>query len=195
MNVIQKIIECRKTIDKTIRDTKGYGYSYVSGSQLLEKIRPKMDELGLFLQVETFNIEWSAYDYKNAKDEAKTDFIVTGEIKYTWINADDLTDKLECCFSLLGQQDDISKAFGSGLTYAERYFILKILQAPTDKDDPDSKNTTSKFSYGNKSSTNKSIDIAKGNCSKCGVPINANVVKLSTQKFGQPLCMNCQKNQ
>ncbi|WP_055068954.1 ERF family protein [Clostridium massiliamazoniense] len=196
MNVIQKIIECRKMIDKTVKDANGYGYTYVSGSQLLEKIRPKMDELGLFLQVETFNVEWSTHDYKNSKDELKTDFIVTGDIGYTWINAEEPNDKLECNFSLLGQQDDISKAFGSGLTYSERYFILKLLQAPTDNDDPDKKDTTNKFSYGNRAPRqSQQVGGAIGKCVECGTSINAAVTTFSNKKFGKPLCIDCQKKQ
>ena len=189
MNVIQKIIECRKTIDKVIKDTQGFGYSYVSGSQLLEKIRPKMDELGLFLKIETTNKEWSTFDYKNSKGEDKTDFVVTADIKYTWINADEPTDILECEFSLLGQQDDISKAFGSGLTYAERYFILKNLQAPTDSDDPDSKDTRGKKSVKSYQNTVNS----NYKCSECNTVINDNVYKFSMQKFGRALCVACQR--
>ena len=40
-------------------------------------------------------------------------------------------------FEYYGQQNDISKAFGSALTYSERYLLLKSLGAPTDEDDPD----------------------------------------------------------
>ena len=189
MNVIQKIIECRKTIDKVIKDTQGFGYSYASGSQLLEKIRPKMDELRLFLKIETINKEWSTFDYKNSKGEDKTDFVVTADIKYTWINADEPADILECEFSLLGQQDDISKAFGSGLTYAERYFILKTLQAPTDSDDPDSRDTRDKKSVKPHQATVNS----NHKCSECNTSINNNIHKFSMQNFERALCINCQR--
>ena len=190
MNVVQKVIECRKIIDKVIKDTKGYKYSYVSGSQLLEKIRPKMDEIGLFLKVDSKNVSWETFDYKNDKGKEKTDFIVSGELTYTWINADEPTDILESKFSLFGQQEDISKAYGSGLTYSERYFILKTLQAPTDSDDPDGKDTTNKNSI----SKNYSKETIGYKCSKCGVSINQNVYKYSIQKNNAALCMTCQKN-
>ena len=193
-NVIQKIIECRKAIDKVVKDTEGFGHNYASGSQLLEKIRPVMDEIGLFLKVETFNKEWTTYDYKNKYGEDKTDFVVTCDIKYTWINADDPNDKLESNFSLLGQQDDISKAFGSGLTYSERYFVLKTLQAPTDSDDPDSKDTKnkSKKTY-NKSTATPSNSNSAHTCSQCNISISENIYKFSNQKHGRGLCMTCQK--
>lgn len=38
---------------------------------------------------------------------------------------------------MVGQQGDASQAFGSGLTYANRYFMLKFFQIATPDDDPD----------------------------------------------------------
>ncbi|MDU5492424.1 MAG: hypothetical protein E6094_05610 [Clostridium perfringens] len=83
MNLWQKLIEVRKEIDNFVRDTKGFGYQYVSGSQVLSKIRPKMDELRVLLKIETDDITWTTFDYKNSKGEDKTDFIVAGKVKYT----------------------------------------------------------------------------------------------------------------
>ncbi|MGL4761102.1 MAG: ERF family protein [Sarcina sp.] len=188
MNVIQKIIECRKAIDKVVKNTKGHGYNYVSGSQLLEKIRPKMDELGLLLSIDTKNVSWETFDYTNAKQEPKTDFIVTGEVVYTWINAEEPSDTLVNKFNVFGQQNDISKAFGSGLTYSERYFILKMLQAPTDSDDPDAQDTTGRKSTKSYSSVEKNYK-----CSTCNAAISENVYKYSIQKRNKALCMECQK--
>lgn len=189
MNLNQKLIEIRKEIDKFVKDTKGFGYSYVSGSQVLEKIRPKMDELKVRLKIETENVIWTTFDYKNSKGEEKTDFIVTGEIIYTWINADNPEEQDINKFNLLGQQDDISKAYGSALTYAERYFILKNLQAPTDNDDPDSKDTTGKKSKYTKQQGNQTAY----QCAECGTGIIQTVANFSIQKYNKPLCFNCQK--
>ena len=189
MNLWQKLIEIRKAIDNFEKDINGYGYSYVSGSQVLSKIRPKMDELGVLLKIETNDTLWSTFDYKNNKGEEKTDFIVSGKVNYTWINADNPEEREECSFDIFGQQDDISKAYGSGLTYSERYFILKTLQAPTDSDDPDSKNTTGKKS-------NKSINQnSNASCSECNINIPINVANFSQKKYGRALCFNCQKKE
>lgn len=186
MNLWQKLIEVRKQIDGFVKDTKGFGYTYVSGSQVLAKIRPKMDELGLILKIETDDMIWSTYDYKNSKGEEKTDFVMSGKVKYTWINAENPEEREECSFDIFGQQDDISKAYGSGLTYSERYFILKSLQAPTDNDDPDKKDTTGNVSRNN-NSTNK-----KYQCSKCGQVIEQAVASFSYKKYGKMLCRKCQ---
>src|SRR5699024_10474530 len=47
--------------------------------------------------------------------------------------------RLEVPFYSVGQQDDVSKAHGTGLTYAERYFLMKFFNIPTDEDDADAK--------------------------------------------------------
>src|SRR5690625_1734139 len=71
--------------------------------------------------------------------EDKTDFVISGDMTYVWQDSANPDDKIEIPWKLYGQQDDISKAFGSGLTYSERYFLLKFFNAPTDDDDPDTR--------------------------------------------------------
>ena len=141
MNVYQKIIEVKKVVKCFLKDaeTSGKGsYTYTSGSQILSAIKEKMEEIGLlFLPVETVHRGWTTFNYKNSYGDDKTDFIVEGELFYEWINADEPTDRQRVSFEYYGQQNDISKAFGSALTYSERYLLLKSLGAPTDEDDPD----------------------------------------------------------
>lgn len=147
MNVYQKINEIKKQVKVLSKDaeTSGQGsYSYVSGSQILAAIKSKMEEIGLlFLPVETESRGWTTFEYTNSKGASKTDFIVEGRITYEWVNADEPNDRQRVNFDYYGQQNDISKAFGSALTYSERYLLLKSLGAPTDEDDPD-KNTEDK---------------------------------------------------
>ena len=141
MNVYQKIIEVKKVVKNFLKDaeTSGKGsYTYTSGSQILSAIKEKMEEIGLlFLPVKTVHRGWTTFNYKNSYGDDKTDFIVEGELFYEWINADEPTDRQRVSFEYYGQQNDISKAFGSALTYSERYLLLKSLGAPTDEDDPD----------------------------------------------------------
>ncbi len=143
MNVFQKIIEVKKVVKTLTKDaeTSGKGaYSYISGTQILSLIKEKMEEIGLlFLPVETENRGWTTFNYKNSYGDDKTDFIVEGKLIYEWINADEPSDRQRVSFEYYGQQNDISKAFGSALTYSERYLLLKSLGAPTDEDDPDKK--------------------------------------------------------
>lgn len=154
MNVFQKINEVKKTVKSFSKDseTSGKGaYTYTSGSQVLSAIKEKMEELGLlFLPVETKHRDWTPYNYTTSANISKTDFIVTGELVYEWIDADNPVDRQRVKFEYYGQQNDISKAFGSALTYSERYLLLKSLGCPTDEDDPDKTNenkTQSKSKY------------------------------------------------
>lgn len=149
LNLYQKLVEVRKSIDFFSKDTQGYGYKYVSGSQVLGKIKQKLDELQILLIPIVLNQKHETFDYKvydkeAKKEREKTDFIVTADMKYVWVNAEKPEEYIEIPWQTMGQQDDISKAFGSGLTYSERYFLLKFFGVPTDEEDPDARDTTGK---------------------------------------------------
>lgn len=158
MNVYQKILEVKKSCDFFSKDasTSGFGaYKYVSGLQILSSIKKKMEEVGLlFVPVTVENRSWSTFDYLNSKGEAKTDFIVEGKVTYRFVDADDPSDYIDVPWEFYGQQNDISKAFGSGLTYTERYMLLKTLGIPTDDEDPDARNDQ-KTKYANPTTPRK----------------------------------------
>jgi|GEM_PF-6654367 len=146
LNLLQKLVEIRKNVTYFKKDTKGYKYEYVSGSQVLSKIKSKMDELGVILQPLVGD------DPKIEKDGV--DWCYTSKMTYIWINADNPEDCLETPWFLCGTQNDPSKAFGSALTYSERYFLLKFFCVPTDDIDPDA-------SQGSKQSHQKPAFIPK----------------------------------
>ena len=140
LNIQQKLVEVRKSIHGFNKDTKGFGFDYVSGSQILRAIKDKMDELGVLLipRVDYDTLHWEKHEYVTKKGEKKLDFIITMKMKYTWVNAEDPEDKIEIDWVCIGQQtDDIAKAVGTAMTYNERYFLLKFLGLPTDEDDAD----------------------------------------------------------
>ena len=140
LNIQQKLVEVRKSIHGFNNDTKGFGFDYVSGSQILRAIKGKMDELGVLLipRVDYDTLHWEKHEYTTKKGEKKLDFIITMKMKYTWVNAEDPEDKIEIDWVCIGQQtDDIAKAVGTAMTYNERYFLLKFLGLPTDEDDAD----------------------------------------------------------
>jgi hypothetical protein len=70
-------------------------------------------------------------------EEIVNEILVTAEMVYEWVNNDDPTDRVEVTWILVGQQSDASQAFGSGLTYAERYFLLKYFNVATSDNDPE----------------------------------------------------------
>lgn len=157
MNLHQKLVEIRKEIDSFTKDTEGFNYSYVSGSQVLSKIQNKMNELGVILYPVMGDVDHSTFDYqqynkKTKKMDDKTDFVISGDMQYVWQNTENPEEKIIIDWKVYGQQDDISKAFGSGLTYSERYFLLKFFNAPTDDDDPDARQGGRKKGTGGKAS-------------------------------------------
>ena len=142
LNLYQKIADVKANIDGFTKDTKSYNYSYVSGSQVLHKIREKMVEHNLLLIPSTSDEQHELV--QNGK--GKPEHVVTMKLNYTWINADNPEEKHEVTFWASGQQDDISKAHGTALTYAERYFLMKFFNLPTDEDDADAKQKKAQYS-------------------------------------------------
>lgn len=138
MNLYQKIVAVRKSVGDFKKDGKSYDYDYVTGNQVLTKIKDKMNDLNLLLIPSALDGEYEPYTYKTKYGE-KTDLIVKGKMTYTWINGDKPEEQMVVPWFYFGQMGEASKAFGSGLTYSERYFLLKSFGIPTDGDDPDAK--------------------------------------------------------
>lgn len=114
--------------------TERFGYNYVSGSQVLEAIRPKMNDLGLLLKPEIIEITNERQDY-NTKTGSKSEILTKVIQCYTWIDTD--SGEREVCQWGANGQNDWEKGLGSALTYGERYFLLKFFHIPTDEDDVD----------------------------------------------------------
>ena len=53
----QKLLKIQKECNYFKKDTKGYNYSFVSGTEILSKIRPMMDDLGLLLSQEALEMK------------------------------------------------------------------------------------------------------------------------------------------
>ncbi|HAR6266302.1 TPA: single-stranded DNA-binding protein [Staphylococcus pseudintermedius] len=144
LNLYQKIADVKANIDGFTKDTKGYNCTYVSGSQVLHRIRSKMIEHNLLLVPKTLEETYSVedvtrYSPKYKKQVTTTEYTVKVKLIYTWINADKPEEQLELPFFAIGQQDDPAKALGTALTYSERYFLMKFFNIPTDEDDADAK--------------------------------------------------------
>ncbi|MBE7356690.1 ERF family protein [Staphylococcus haemolyticus] len=150
LNLFQKIADVKANIDGFTKDAKSYNYSYVSGSQVLHRIRNKMIENNLLLVPKTSEenykqVEVTRFNKKANREITTSEFIVEMKLTYVWINADKPEEQFEVTFYAVGQQDDVSKAHGTALTYAERYFLMKFFNIPTDEDDADAKEKQEKY--------------------------------------------------
>lgn len=142
MNIYQKLIEVRKSVPYLQKENKGYQFNYVSSSQVLAGLKSKMDEMGLLLipSVKNKFVTIDTYDKEDNRGNTKrtVDYFTELELTYTWVNTDNPEEKIECQWYGQGVDTAGEKGVGKALTYAEKYFMLKFFNIPTDKDDPDS---------------------------------------------------------
>lgn len=134
----EKILELKKIVSIMQKNAEGHGYNYVPEEDILLAINDKMIELGLKLTPRFVEgtLHSEVVNYQNSKGQPKTDILVRSEMQFVW--KDIYTKEEEVVnWALLGQQADASQALGSGLTYSNRYFLLKYFNIATSKDDPD----------------------------------------------------------
>ncbi|MBY0597726.1 ERF family protein [Bacillus bingmayongensis] len=140
LNIYQKLVEVKKSVAYLQKKESGQQYKYVSSSQVLAALREKLNELNILLvpRVIGKNVREDTVEYEqNGKPKRTTTYFTELDIEYTWINADKAEETIVCPW--YGQGVDIAgeKGVGKALTYAEKYFMLKFFNIPTDKDDPD----------------------------------------------------------
>ncbi len=140
MTLHEKLLKMQEKLDYMRKDnTKNYQYNYVSGSMILAKMKLLKDEFRLLLYPvinhETSNIERGESVGKTKTGKLLYEYVFTASGFMIW--EDEKGEKLQVPFFFTGSQNDPSKAFGSALTYSERYFLLKFFGIPTDEIDPD----------------------------------------------------------
>jgi len=135
MTLYKKLLEIQKKVNGFKKDKKSFGYDYVSGSKVLEYIKPLMNEYGLILKQEITSIENTRQDYLSAKGAQKNEILSKVMMRFTWIDCE--TEEKDINEFGANGQNDWEKGLGSALTYAERYFLLKFFHIATDEDDID----------------------------------------------------------
>ena len=144
LNIFQKLAYVQRAVDIIQKDKSGYGYKYVSENELLPKINAEIDRLGLTLYpgIVPNTLVVTPYSYekkakKTGEIETVNEFYAQADMVYTWVNNDNPAEQIAVPWAMVGDQADSSQAFGSGLTYSERYFLLKYFHCATTEDDPD----------------------------------------------------------
>src|SRR5699024_12322336 len=92
LNLLQKIADVKANIDGFTDDTKGYNYKYVSGSQILHKIRNKMIENNLLLVSKTSEenyqqVQVTRFNQKDKRAATTSAFVAKMKLTYVWITA------------------------------------------------------------------------------------------------------------
>lgn len=140
LNLYEKLLEIRKTVEVLKKENSGDGikYKYVNEEQILLAIKNKMNELKLLLipSIEKNSLLAKDFGYTNNQGKEKKEVITQAEMTYRWIDIE-TKEELTTNWGLFGQNASASQSFGSGLTYANKYYLLKFFNIATTDDDPD----------------------------------------------------------
>jgi len=147
MNIYQKLAKIRKPVEVLQKNKAGFGYTYVTEDEILAKITGMMDKLGVSLipHIKPSTTRVTPYHYVKTKvlkdgrvlEENVNEILVEAEMEWHWVNNENPEERVVVPWTLVGQQSDASQAFGSGLSYSSRYFMLKFFNISTTEDDPD----------------------------------------------------------
>lgn len=147
INLVQKLAKIRAMSDVVARNKKGFNYTYADVTSILANITAGMKKYGVSLiptvvpgtadvhPVTTTNTKLTKNG--DSYENVVTEMLYTAEMIYRWVNDDDPSDVIDVPWFVTGSQSDPSQAFGSGMTYSLRYFMLQyfqIAQAMSDTD-------------------------------------------------------------
>ena len=97
-----------------------------------------MNEEKLLLVPDVEDAKFSTIIEKtSAKGNPTVDLLTEIFITFKWINAENPEETLTVKWYGQGVDTSGEKGVGKAYTYAEKYFLLKFFNIPTDKDDPD----------------------------------------------------------
>jgi len=150
LNIHQKLLKIADAAGVLRKNKDGFNYKYTTEDEIQAKVTAGMQKYGVMLYPSLVpgTLSVTPYHYEKVKTKRENgksvdvvtpvnEIIVTSEVIYTWVNADTPTDTVECHWAYIGQMEDASQALGAGMTYGNRYFLLKALQLATTEDDPD----------------------------------------------------------
>lgn len=136
MSLNEKLLKIQNSIDKFVKDNQvGEGkqaYKAVSSEQVLDTVRPLLNELKLLLipEVESANVIVGATSSGTAR------YLTELTMTMTWVDVES-GERLPVKWYAQGTDLAGEKGVGKANTYAEKYFLMKFFHVPTPKDDPD----------------------------------------------------------
>ena len=147
LNIYQRLAKIRSSVDILQKDKAGYGYNYLSSEEILPRIKALMEKhkVSLIPSIKSGTLDVIQYHFVETKttksgdafEKHNNEILVHSEMEYTWLCDDNPEDKVVVPWAMVGQQSDASQAFGSGLSYAERYFLIEYFNIATTNDDPE----------------------------------------------------------
>lgn len=138
MNIYEKLLKIKESVDYLQKAKKGQQYDFVSSSQVIAALRAKMNEEKLLLVPDVEDAKFSSIIEKtSSKGNPTVDLLTEIFITFKWVNAENPEETLTIKWYGQGVDTSGEKGVGKAYTYAEKYFLLKFFNIPTDKDDPD----------------------------------------------------------
>lgn len=144
MTLHQKILKIADMAGVLQKSKSGYSYKYVPEEDIQAKVTAGLQKYGVMLYNSivpgTLNvtpITYEKYDVKIKGTKPVNEVVVSADMTYTWVNVDNPMDRVETTWAFVGQMEDAAQAMGAGLTYANRYYLMKQLQLATTESDPD----------------------------------------------------------
>lgn len=144
LNLYQKLACIRKLVDIVKRDKAAFKYKYSDINEILAKVKGGMEKYGVSLipeiQPGTSSVAVNTFVQKKADASGQTyevathEYLVNAEMHFVWINNDNPEEQIVVPWYVVGSQADPSQAFGSGVTYCTRYFLLSYFQIAQDND-------------------------------------------------------------
>lgn len=144
LNLHEKILKIADMAGVLQKTASGYSYRYVPEEDIQAKVTAGLQKYGIMLyntvvpgSLKVFPYTYEKYDAKIKGVKPCNEIIVSGDMTYTWVNVDNPDEKVETTWAFVGQMEDAAQAMGAGLTYANRYYLMKQLQLATTESDLD----------------------------------------------------------
>lgn len=183
-------------IEKTGENTF-HGYSYVTSSDVLERVNDALTSVGLITAVTPTLLDLREVQTAKGNIDKHATISVT-------ISIIDVETGESVQISGIGSgQDSGDKAIMKAETAAIKYAYMLSFCIATG-DDPEADNNTDLNTQTTpapkvstvrpKAKTSQTIVSDDLHCTDCGCTISSKVSSFSKQRYHMPLCMNCQKN-
>lgn len=165
LNIYQKMLKAQsmiETVAKNIEIDAGKQRSYkaVNERDVLDAVKKAEQECGIY----SFPYSREIYETKETKNQYGTvSFWMRFKVVYRFVNVDDTNDYIDIT-SYGDGVDSLDKAPGKGMTYADKYALMKAYKISTG-DDADKEASTEQTEV--KEQHHKSIDELVYEWSKC----------------------------
>lgn len=144
LNLHQKILKIANMAGVLQKTKDGFSYKYVPEEDIQAKVTSGLQKYGVMLYTSivpgTLKViphHYEKYDPKIKGLKPINEVIVSAETTYTWVNVNKPEERVETTWAFVGQMEDAAQSMGAGLTYSNRYYLMKQLQLATTESDPD----------------------------------------------------------